>query len=256
MKLKTNLNNLLGKPTTLLEKFHRKTKIKKLIYMDLKDWPPEWTITYFKSYPRLDKIILPKPGNLNNILLKDVLFKRQSEREYSRRKLSLEELSDLVYYSCGIRENNPEMQRNRFHPSGGARYPVELYIVSLNTDLPKGVYHYNIRTHSLETLLLLDKFDFGEYCNMDFTKKSSCIFILTAVFLRTTMKYGDRGYRHIMIETGHIGQNMYLLSAGLNLGCSGLGGYLDDKLHKLLDIDGINEAVVSVTAIGTKAQKK
>ena len=73
---------------------------------------------------------------------------------------------------------------------------------------------------------------------------------MTAVFSRNQMKYGERGYRYVLLEAGHIGQNMYLNAAALSLKCCALGGTIDSKLEKFLDIDGITESVVYAVAFG------
>ena len=64
------------------------------------------------------------------------------------------------------------------------------------------------------------------------------------------MKYRDRGYRHTLTELGALTQNIYLLSAVLKLGCASIGGFIDDKLNSLLDLDGEDESVLGVIAVG------
>lgn len=253
-KSKFDLNFLLGKPTSISEQFHQQTKITKLSRKkdDPSKWPKAWTTIFLKEYLRLDKIILPEPF-LDSILLKEALVKRSSERKYSKKPLSLENLSSLLYYGCGIKD--PTGLSGRFYPSAGGRYPLEVYLISQNSELPKGVYHYNIRYHSLETLLTLNKFNADDYFNQDFINKAPIIILLTAHFARNTMKYGERGYRHVISEAGHIGQNFWLISTALDLAICGVGGYLDDKLNELLDIDGLKETVVYVLTVGKRAKK-
>lgn len=253
MKLKTNLDRLLGKPYADFEKFHQKTKIKKL-NVDLLDpnkWPKEWKTVQFKGYGRLAEIVLPKSQSLTNYSLHTALKKRSSIRKFSNQPLPLEKLSTLLYYSAGLNNIKNSTIRGRFYPSAGARYPLELYFISLNSQLPMGLYHYYLKNHSLEKLLTFDKFDFAKYFNQNWISTVGAFIIITAIFKRTTMKYADRGYRHILQESGHMGQNIYLLSSTLNLSCCAIGGYLDDKINELLDIDGINESVVYILAVGT-----
>ena len=73
---------------------------------------------------------------------------------------------------------------------------------------------------------------------------------MTSQFERTQMKYGERGYRYILLEAGHIGQNICLVSETLGLKCCALGGTMDKNLEELLDIDGETESVVYGFAIG------
>ena len=75
------------------------------------------------------------------------------------------------------------------------------------------------------------------------------------MFKRTILSYGDRGYRHILVEAGHLGQNIYLNSVALGLSCCAIGGYIDDKLNSLIDVDGLNESVVYVLAVGKRSNR-
>lgn len=255
MKYKIKLNALLGKPVSPYQKFHELTKFKRLYPMlPVEKWPKSWTTTYFKDYPRLDKIILPEPVSMDNMLWKDALWNRHSRRAFSNQPLTLEQLSSLLYYSAGLRNNIPPWSANRFYASPGARYTLEVYIISLNSELPKGIFHYNLRTHSLETLLL-KKVNAKSYFNQDWVFDASVIILLTTTFSRNTIKYGERGYRHIMQEAGHLGQNFYLNAAVLDLSICAIGGYVENKLDYLLDIDSQKESVIYTLAVGNKKKK-
>lgn len=76
--------------------------------------------------------------------------------------------------------------------------------------------------------------------------------MISAVFDRSEMKYGDRGYRHIMTEYGHLAQNVYLVGTTLDLGVCSIGGFVDDALNKIIDVDGKVESVIGVIAVGSK----
>lgn len=247
------LNNLLQKPTSLHEKFHNKTKLRKLprSILNSKFWPKNWKTVYFKGYPRLDEIILPKPALSTKVSLKEALLKRKSTRIFSNKPLSINTLGALLFYCAGMK-NNKSPFYGRFYPSGGARYPLEVYIVSLNTGLPKAIYHYYLKNHSLEKLLTFKKINFSKYfINQKLFSRAACIIIITAVFKRNTIKYGDRGYRLVLLEAGHLAQNFYLLSTALNVACCALDGYADNEVNKLLDIDGVTESVVYALALGS-----
>ncbi len=251
MKQNINILDLLGKPTSLYEKFHEKTKIKtKMTLVPRKNWPKAWKEVIFKEYPRLDNIILPEPSSIDHITLAEVLGERKSSRVFSQSPLTLEELSTLLYYSAGLRENKRPWIANRFYPSGGGRYPLEVYLISLNSELPKAVYHYNLRSHSLELLIDLKKINIVEYFNYDFVSGASCIVVITACFRRTTIKYKDRGYRFCFMECGHLSQNFYLNSSALNIKCCAVAGFVENKLNKLLDIEGVTETVIQTIALG------
>lgn len=247
------LDALLGIPEMEFEKFHILTKMKKFPEdITIDQFPKEWTAIDYKGYRRLNKIVLPQPNSLfsKDFSLHKALVERQSRRTFAVGAVPLEIISPLLHFSAGLKNRRSAQSPQRFYPSGGGRYPLELYLISINTELSKGVYHYDVKNHTLEELLLLEKFDYHKYFHQKWGKKASFILIMTAIFNRNVIKYSDRGYRHVLSETGHLAQNLYLNSVVLNLSCSSIGGYKDDEVNNLLDIDGKSESVVYVMAFG------
>lgn len=253
-KAKITVKQLLDKELEAYEKFHKRTMFKSIsnLLLDPKKWPESWKVVYYKAYSRFPEYILPPPSINLGSSLQEALVRRQSKRRFSDIPLTHKQLSNLLYYSAGIKNIRFPNQIGRFYPSGGARYPMELYVLSLNSAIPKGIYHYYLKNHSLERLQLVDKFPLLQYFGQKWVSQASCVLLLTAVFKRTTIKYGDRGYRHILVEAGHLGQNIYLLSSALNINCCALGGYVDYKLNDLLNIDTSEEVVIYALAIGNK----
>lgn len=221
-------------------------------------WPESWKKVHFKAYPRLGQVILPEPSEIE-VDLQECLTKRSSWRNFSNDAIEIQRFSNLLYYSAGLKRllDNSKGER-RFYPSAGARYPLEICPFVFKVDgLKSAVYHYHLKTHSLEVLLNKPIFrQTMKQFSQPWIRKSAVLFVITALFGRTEGKYGDRGYRHILTEYGHIAQNFYLVSAGLNLGCCSIGGFVDDGLNKMIDIDGIDESVIGVVAIGNKDKKK
>jgi SagB-type dehydrogenase family enzyme len=224
-------------------------------------WPPEWRTIYYKSYPQLEKITLPETSYTADLF--ETIRKRRSTREFDTLPIDIKKLSTLLRYSCGIAgsKQNETLQIDgspvhnmRAQPSGGGRFPVETYVLVFvgTPEVPAGTYHYNVKMHSLDVLKerSFSATDISNLITYDFVKKASCVIILTAVFKRSQMKYGERGYRYIMLEAGHIGQNLYLTSEALDLGCCAMGGTQDTEIEKLLDIDGVGESVLYGIVIG------
>ena len=248
------IHQLLSIPTTKYQKFHEYTKIKKKQKsLTLDEWPTEWKKVYFKSYPRIDQIILPNPTHLD-ITLESALEARVSNRVFKNMKISLNDISNLLHFCVGFKDGNGNYSPKRYYPSPGGRYPIETYLISINSDLEKGVYHYNIKTHSLEKIRTFDTFDDEDFFTptQKWIKDASILIVLTAVFDRNTIKYSDRGYRHILTEAGHIGQNIYLVCAAMKLACCGVGGYYDNRLNELIGVQDISESVINVTSVGAK----
>jgi SagB-type dehydrogenase family enzyme len=240
--------------------FHQYTKrFHNPIPRDSSLWPDEWKTTYYKTYPRLAKTILSHREKKFDLF--EAIKKRSSKREMSGARINMDELSILLRYSCGTtgaREEHGDKKGDmrRAQPSGGARYPIETYclIVKPGKGLEPGVFHYNVEGHYLETLLKKEftKEDLDKVATYEFVKDASLIVFLTAVFWRNQNKYGQRGYRFILQESGHIGQNIYLVSEALNLKCCALGGFRisDEQIEKLVDIDGVTESLVYTAVIG------
>lgn len=242
---------------TISQKFHNQTKVRKSpkATLDPKDWPAEWKKIYNKTYPRLQSTNLPTKTKLLMQPLSQVLMNRKSRRQFSRKALPLETLSSLLFYSLGVIPGSSQSwnETRRFYPSAGARYPLEIYFTSHNIEkLENGLYHYNVPVHKLERLMLDEKINkrIAKLCFQDWIEQAQMVMVITAVFSRTQNKYGERGYRHILLEAGHVGQNIYLIAEALELKVCAIGGFLDDEINKLLDIDCENESAIYLLAVG------
>lgn len=217
-------------------------------------WPEEWKNTYYKTYSRLPKTNLSHKEREFDLFR--AITQRSSKRDMNGGKLNLDELSVLLQHSCGITGKTREGENRRSQPSGGARYPIEAYclVVRPGVGLKSGLFHYNVKEHCLETLWdkTFTQEDLDEITSTEFVKEAFLIVFLTAVFGRNQDKYGERGYRFILQESGHIGQNVYLLSEALGLKCCALGGFRisDEQIEKILDIDGVTESLVYTLVIG------
>lgn len=217
----------------------------------LKDWPQEWKTTYYKTYPRFKKIELPEVERSADFF--SLVKKRKSERDFRKLPVDIEALSTLLQYSCGVTKTGTN-GHSRAQASGGGRFPIEIYpIVFRGSEaLRSGLYHYNVREHALDVLWQRPFADeqIKELFTYEWVQDASAVILMTAVFYRNQMKYGERGYRYILLEAGHIGQNIYLNAAALGLKCCALGGTRDENLEKLLGIDGVAESVVYAVALG------
>ncbi len=191
----------------------------------------------------------------------DNLKGRHSVRSFDEGyKISLLELHHLLFYSYGISKStllNEEENVTwsfRHVPSAGGLYPLELYVIILNGAIRKGLYHYSSLKNSIS---LLKEGDFQAFLG-DFSgakpwvdiDSASCVVLTTSVFERQMIKYGERAYRFILMETGFVAQNMSLICQHLGLGSCMLGFYHDDKINELLDINGVGETIQNVLVIG------
>lgn len=206
----------------------------------------------FKEYAWAPKVALPPPYKSDGLSLEEAIRRRRSVRDYSGHPLSLEDLSRLLYYACGITETRWGIGL-RAAPSAGALYPIEVYpVIHQVTGLAPGIYHYSYADHALEQLRL------GDFraamvqggVAQEFLGQANVVFILTAIFQRTRWKYQERAYRYVLLEAGHIGQNVYLTATSMGLGACAVGAFFDDDLNRLLEVDGVKEAVIYLLAVG------
>lgn len=216
-----------------------------------KDWPDEWKTTYYKTYARLPKIKLDDEDASADFF--DLIKKRESRREFSA-PLTKRDISLLLKYSCGNTKPLGQGRYRRAQPSGGGRFPIEVYpfVLRGGSDLKSGLYHYGVKNHELDVLWdrEFSQGNIGQLFTYPWVKNAPCVIVMTAVFWRNQNKYGERGYRYILLEAGHIGQNMYLVSEALGLKCCALAGTWDENVEKLIDIDGVTESVVYALAVG------
>ncbi len=215
-------------------------------------WPESWKRIYFKTYPRFPKLYLNKNVN-NNFSLIDAILKRSSytPKVDKIHNLTKDMLSTILLSAAIIDEEiDIKYLSKRAYPSGGARYPLELYIIIFKSKtLKKGLYHYNVKLHALEYMWVINKKEIKEIFNQDYSQKCSGIVIITSVINRSSVKYGERAYTFSHIEAGHIGQNIYLLSESIGLKCRPFGLFDNKKLLEILDIHNEEELIIYPIAI-------
>jgi SagB-type dehydrogenase family enzyme len=206
-----------------------------------------------KARPGLPIVRLPEPDFMG-MPLEEALRKRRSARNYSKKPVALEALSQLLFSAQGITGETYGVKL-RTAPSAGGLYPMELYIFAHNVEgLPPGLYHYSPFRHSLT---VLERGDYGKALlraglEQEMLRDAALVIALTAVPERTTWKYGERGYRYIYMEAGHIAGNVLLEAVSLGLGAVPVGAFLDDRLDMLLGIDGREEISLYLIAVGAR----
>ena len=182
--------------------------------------------------------------------MEDAIEARRSRRTYAAGPLSLENLSRLLHAAGGITD---PARGFRAAPSAGALYPVEVYAVVHDVaGLDAGLYHYAPSGHALEHVRSQDLrapmvvASIGQ----EMVGRAQVCLVLSALFQRTRWRYHERTYRYVLLEAGHIAQNVYLAATALGLGACAIGAFLDDGLNRLLGIDGSEESALYILAVG------
>jgi len=183
---------------------------------------------------------LPEPRFESQVSLEETLLGRRSVREYADLPLSLEEVSQLLWAAQGITSD----WGGRTAPSAGALYPLELYLLVGDVDnLEVGVYKYQPQEHALvrvgegDVRTELASAALGQ----SFVAGGAIGIVISAVYKRTTRKYGDRGVHYVHMEAGHTAQNICLESVALDLGTVTIGAFSDERV---MDILGMPESEI------------
>lgn len=206
----------------------------------------------FKGYGDVKKISLPVSWPKTGAELEELLQKRRSVRQFSNENLSLEDLAFLLWSMQGVTaQAGPYLLRTA--PSAGALYPVETYLAVDRVDgVDAGLYHFDVRNFQLECLT--DQSVSGLVArgalDQGFVSRAAVTVIWSAVFRRNMVKYGHRGLRYIMLDCGHICQNLLLAAESLDLKACPVAAFYDDELNALLDIDGVEESVIYLASVG------
>ena len=164
--------------------------------------------------------------------------------------MSLDELSRILYYSCGITD---ERNGLRAAPSAGATYPIEVYTMANNIEnLTQGIYRYLVDSHELE---LVRDGDFRREMSRaalgdKMLIQANVVLVLSAIFQRTQRRYRERALRYILFEAGHIAQNTCLIATSIGLGSCAIGAFYDDDMNRLMGFDGREESVLYIVAVG------
>lgn len=215
-----------------------------------------------RTYPGAPRVALPGRDFAVDMPLGAALERRRSVRDYSLGPLPLETLGRLLHACHGVKGERDlgagEPAQARPAPSAGGLYPLELYVALQSVEgVEDGVYHHDPQAHELELrrpglaqpVLARAALDQGMVIG------SNVVAIVTAIPERTMWKYGQRGYRYVWLDAGHLGQNLYLVATALGLGPAGIGGFFDREVNELLALPPGEDAVYLV-CIGQPAPEK
>lgn len=205
----------------------------------------------YRGAPRID---LPKPGDGE---FARVALARRTWRRFSSTPVSLEDLATILGLSAGVQKWARVGDREvalKTSPSGGARHPVEAYVVARDVrGLGPGIYHYAADRHALERLRkgATAKHIRAYLPHSGYFAGASALVLFTAVFERQVWRYPySRAYRAALVEVGHICQTFCLAATSLGLASFAVMGLADSVIERDLGIDGIGESVLYAAGVG------
>ncbi len=178
-------------------------------------------------------VSLPAPMLRSDVSVEEALANRRSVREYAAAPLTLDEAGQLLWAAQGITGAGGA----RSAPSAGALYPLEVYLVVGEVEgLAAGVYRYAPEAHGL---VMVKNEDVREAlaaaaANQDWVAEGAVVIVISAVYERTTLRYGERGIRYVHMEAGHAAQNLYLQAEALGLGTVVVGAFYDQQVRDII----------------------
>jgi SagB-type dehydrogenase family enzyme len=176
-----------------------------------------------------DMVKLPPP-EFTGVSIEKCIENRRSVRVYKNKELSLQQISNILWVAQGITEQGNEL---RAVPSAGATYPLELFVAKKD-----GLYRYIPQSHSLKRELQKDiRREISQAAlGQSFISNAGLVVVITAIFERTALRYGDRAIRYVYMEAGHCAQNIHLEAVALGLGSVPVGAFNDGKLSEILKL--------------------
>ncbi len=175
------------------------------------------------------EIQLPRPSRRGKMSMEEAVAHRRSIREYTGQPLDLEAIGQLLWATEGITGGAGYL---RAHPSAGGLHPLEVYLATR-----EGIFHYHPQGHRLVPVRAGDhrqslaRAAYGQ----TFVAEAPCVLVITAVFARTTGKYGERGrIRYVPMDAAHAAQNALLQAVALGLAAVPVGAFDDEPVRSVL----------------------
>lgn len=216
--------------------------------------PPPIEKTYS---PDAERIGLIPPAEFQTLPSVDLLFaigNRRSHRQFIETPLTLKELSFLLWATQGVQEQLGAGHAHRTVPSAGARHALETYLCVLNVKgLDIGFYRYLPLEHQLlveyRDKRAAEKIGWATF-QQNWIASAATIFIWSAIPYRMEWRYGLAAHKVILLDAGHVCQNLYLACEATNAGACAIAAYDHELMDQLLKIDGKDEFIVYLAAVG------
>jgi SagB-type dehydrogenase family enzyme len=169
---------------------------------------------------------LEEADKRGTVSLEEAIARRESRRSFKRAKLTRKQVSQLVWAAGNA-------------PSAGATYPLDLYLV-IGQDcveaVDAGVYH---SAKGYLTLVRAGDIRAGlavACLRQMFIAEAPVSFVIAAEYERTTRVYGERGVRYVLMEVGHVAQNIYLQCETLGLATVAIGAFDDGEVARIANL--------------------
>ena len=208
--------------------------------------------------------------NAPRMTLYNAISERKSRRSYAQQTLSLQTLSFLLWATQGVREVVPGYFRYikdgsgknylRTVATGGCVNAYDTYLAILNVEgISKGIWRYLPLEHAL--VMEREIHDLPNQMSMIFTNGSQnqsytslggVVFFWCCTPYRGEWRYKETAHRLMLIDVGHISEQLYLAAEALCCSCCAIGAFQQKETDQLLGLDGEDQFTVPCSAIGVK----
>lgn len=214
----------------------------------------------------IERVVLDDPARTP---LDDLLERRATCRNFDlSQSVSMAQLSALlkrVFGVHGMQELAPgAVALKKNHPSGGGLHPVEAYLVVQRVHgLQPGLYHYNVEAHALDLLREWPRDDVHAFAmiavaGQEYFADAPVLVVLVARFARSMWKYRDHPkiHRAILLEMGHVSQNLYLTATEMSLGAFVTAAINEVEIEQALGLEPMVEGPLCVCGFGARAKER
>jgi len=192
-----------------------------------------------------DAVVLPQVTFDLTDKMEQTVLRRRSTRAFTGEPFFLEEIAAILNFA---------------YPSGPASSPplfapelLETYLIAQKViGLSVGAYRLNPRNGIRLTRLTAGDFHVQTQhfsLGQELARDAAVVVVHVAHLKMALARYGDRAYRYLHLDAGHIGQRLNLAAVHLGLGASGIGGFYDDEVNSLLGLS-LDHIVVYITTLG------
>jgi len=197
----------------------------------------------------------------------DLLDARRSVRAFADVPITQKQLAFMLWSAGGIQATQGNVATFRPVPSGGARHPFELYVAVKDVEgLESGIYHYVPAKHIGEKKVTIERLRplFDDYdtkmtemlIGQKWLIKSPVIIFISCIPYRAEWRYSNVSHRVMLIDLGHVGQNLMLSATALGLGSCCIAAYDQKLCDEAFSFNGIDEYTVYILTLGTPKLKK
>jgi SagB-type dehydrogenase family enzyme len=213
------------------------------------------------SDPHARIIDMPRPESLRipPLDLRAAIEGRRSVRSYLHEPITPEELSYLLWCTQGVQQIHGNEATFRTVPSAGARHAFETFLLVNSVEgFEPGLYRFLALTHQLQQVnsdpTIAHRITRASF-DQQFILRSGVVFLWTAVPYRMTYRYGERGFRDLHLDAGHVCQNLYLAAESVGCGTCAIAAFDDDVMNGILGINGTDQFLIYLATVGKKEDR-